>query len=790
MNSRIFHAFSLIAFTCSIPTLSLDASSPSYAYEERKVAKIDVIVENLGARESFNPQIVINRLKTKVGARFSQFTFDSDLKMLSEQYDRVEPEVEIQGGDIVITLRLWERPIIHQIIWQGNTLIKTKTLESELGIKPHTTFYRQEFNKSFNKVKEYYIKQGYFESQLSYSIQRIPHTNQVDIIIDITEGRSGKIGHLILTGFTKTERQDIYSMIQTKKYNFFTSWLTGTGKLNEDAVEQDRLIILDYLQNRGYPDAKVSIEVREMPKTLGKVEVEILADRGELYHFGTIRFTGNTLFSNDVVDKAFTARPGQIYSLEKLRHSVENIKELYGRKGYIDTIVRFDTTPEPNKHIYNVVFHIEESPQYKIGIIRIFGNVRTKDNVILRESLLIPGETFDLAKLKTTQRRLEAIGYFKSVNVYAVKTSEDESLGDNYRDVYIEVDETQTGTASVFLSFSSADKLFGGLDYSETNFNIKGIPAVFKEGYSAVRGAGEYANAKISLGERISNFTFSWVDPYLNDTPWRLATDISLTRNNLPSESYSMYTYGFTVAASYPLTSFWTFGMKYKFHDDQATTRKHSKNKRQDPEQQAAHQTGVVSSFGPFITFDSTDSARKPHNGLRSMLEAEFAGLGGPFTFFRFGFFNSYYTQLWSKGVMKYRGDFRFIEPVWKTPSPKDIPLNERFFIGGLNSVRGYRDFDLGGHFSDGSPTGGTSATIFSIEYQQEVIPIADLFVFFDAGSIALKRFYFANFRFSSGLGTRLQINRIPVILGYGIPINRSRHAKTRHVFFSMGGQF
>ena len=142
MHFRIFSAFSLIAITCAPLNIPLEAQTSSYAYEERRIAKIDIIVENLASRSSFNPQVVLNRLKTKVGARFSQFTFDSDLKMLSEQYDRVEPDIEIQGNELVITLRLWERPVIHQIIWQGNAQIKAKTLQDELGIKAHSIFYR------------------------------------------------------------------------------------------------------------------------------------------------------------------------------------------------------------------------------------------------------------------------------------------------------------------------------------------------------------------------------------------------------------------------------------------------------------------------------------------------------------------------------------------------------------------------------------------------------------------------------------------------------------------------
>ena len=96
--------------------------------------------------------------------------------------------------------------------------------------------------------------------------------------------------------------------------------------------------------------------------------------------------------------------------------------------------------------------------------------------------------------------------------------------------------------------------------------------------------------------------------------------------------------------------------------------------------------------MGSSLTFDSTDSAVKPHNGFRSALEAEIVGVWGDYNYLRFGYIKLYYTQLWKHGIMKYRWDLRFIDPIFKTHSPTDIPLSERFFIGGLNSVRGYKD--------------------------------------------------------------------------------------------------
>lgn len=777
---------SLIAFTCAPLQPVMAAYSSVEAFEDRKIANIDIQAENLPSSASFDPKKVISRLKTKVGDPFSQMTFDSDLKALSDEYDRVEPNIEVHNGEVYVTIKVWPRPTIRTIKWHGNTHIKTKTLQKELGIKPKAVFNRQTFNKSFNKVKEYYVKKGYFESQLQYAIIPDAKTNEVDVAIEVREGRSGKIDNIVFKGFTKDERSEILGMIYTKKYNLFTSWLTGSGTYNEEALEQDKLTIVNYLQNRGYADAKVDIRVKEA-KTEGKIILEINAVRGPIFHFGKITFKGNTLYSDKEIDALFLARPGGTYSPEKLRQSSQAIKDLYGRKGYIDTNVQYETQLVSHEPVYNVYYQIEEGEQYKIGMVRVFGNVQTEANVILRESLLVPGETFDSAKLKATQARLENIGYFKSVNVYAVRTQDDQALGENYRDVYIEVEETTTGNISLFFGFSSADDVFGGLDLSESNFNYKGIPRVFKDGLSSLRGGGEYAHARASLGAKQRTYTISWLTPYFRDTLWRVGFDVSETHSTLISKDYDINTLGFSLYASYPLNYYWTFGTKYRFRNSLIHVPKHTSKQ----EREQAHHDGVISGVGTSLTFDSTDSAIKPHNGFRSILEAEFVGVWGDYNFLRLAYVNTYYTQLWKHGIMKYRWDVRFIEPLLKTHHSTDIPLSERYFIGGLNSVRGYRDFDLGPHFDSGDPKGGISATVLSIEYLHEIFSFLDGFVFVDAGSIALKSFYFATFRLSTGFGARIElINRVPVIVGMGFPINRDEHSEVRKFFFSMGGQF
>lgn len=759
-------------------------------YENKIVGQIDVVFEKQDPENPFEPKSVLSRLKTRVGDPFSQLTFDRDLKSLSDEYDRVEPVIYLKNNEVHITLRLWPRPMIHSINWEGNERIKSKKLQKELYVKPFTIFNRQEFNKKFNKVKEFYIKKGYFESQLSYSVHSIPNTNQIDIQVRVHEGRSGKIKKIVFKGFTRSERSALFEMMYTKKYNFLTSWLTGTGTFHEDALEQDKMQILNYLHNRGYADAHVDIQLKD-DEGSGKIIIEITAHRGTQYTFGNVTFEGNALLSNEDIEKRILIHSGETFSPEQIRETSQRIKDLYGQKGYIEANIHYETHLMENEPVYNVNFYIDEGEQYKIGLIRIFGNSSTKNHVILRESLLVPGELFDSRKLKATQTRLENIGYFKSVNVYAVRSTDDLGLGPNYRDVYIEVEETTTGNVSLFLGFSTVDDIFGGLELTERNFNIKGMGKALRGNISELRGGGEYFHIRTSLGKKQTNYLVSWMDPYFQDTLWRFGFEVSRTTSRLQSEDYDIETLGFSLFASYPISNFWTFGTRYRLRN----TDNKVQSKAGEEVVREFDQRGIISGINASLGYDSTDSSYKPHRGLRSYIEAEFVGIGGDFLFLKFGYVNALYIPVWSKGTLKGRADFHFINPLGRIGRTKsrqeEVPLSERFFLGGETTVRGYKPYSIGPQTSTGDPTGGISSGLLSVEYCQEIFKLLDVFAFFDAGSVSDKEFKIPKLRMSYGVGARLELmNRTPIIVGYGIPINPERSDDKKKFFFSMGGQF
>ncbi len=751
-------------------------------YEDQVIESISIDIKRPDPEVLYDKKSIKKTLRTQEKSAFSQTAFDQDLKKLANEYDRIDPKITLIGKKLYIVLAIWPKPVIDHIEWHGNAAYSSKTLQGKLDVSSGSFFDRQEFNKKFTSLREFYIKKGYFASELSYKIFPIKNTNRISIEVYVKEGKTGVINEVEFTGFTSTEISDITSLIYTQRYNFFLSWFTGTGTLREEALEQDKMMILQYLHNKGYADARVDIGIQDAPHS-DRINVQISAHRGPLYRFGAIDFAGNTTIPDETLEKEFKVHVKDVYSPEKLRETAQAIRDAYGKKGYIEAEVDYEISLEEKEPLFHVHFYINEGSLFRIGLIRILGNSRTKPNVLLRESLLVPGDTFDCRRLRATQEKLQNIGYFKNVNVYAVASS-DNDLGENYRDVYIEVEEMPTGNMSVFSGFSSMDNVFGGLELTERNFNISGITQLFSAGPKALRGGGEYFHARISFGAKQTNYLISWMNPYVNDSLWRLGIELVRTTSNLTSDTYDTNTAGFSVFASYPLTRNWTYGTKYRFRYTDTDV-----NKDKQELTSTIDRSGILSAINQSISYNSTDRAYKPRKGIRSAGDIEIAGLGGDFQFAKSNSINTIYLPLWSKGTVKMRGDFRFILPFGNTANK--VPVSEKFFLGGETTVRGYEPYRIS-PIVDNQPIGGISSVLLSFEYNQEIFRLLDLFAFVDAGSSTEKKLKInSTLRTSVGVGARLELmNRTPIVLGYGYPINPEKKEDVSNFFFSMAGQF
>lgn len=784
-----YHSFVLfILFFFSLLSPLSHTWGANLPYEQQIVKKIEIALHPCNGSPD-EIAAVLARLKTQSGIFFSQVTFDEDLKQLAQEYDRVEPVVESTGEEMELIIHLWPRPIIRSIVWHGNQQIKTARLQKELSIACFSSFDRKDFNTAFHQLKTYYTKKGFFEAELSYTTEVDEEKNEVIIRIDIHEGRAGKIERIYFLNFTEEEEKEALKLMQTKEYSLLMSWYTEEGTYHQEAVQQDQLLLTQYLQNRGYADAQVQIDVAESERT-HRIVLNITAEKGELYTYGPLSFEGNHLFSDEEIQSFLTIQTGEPFSLEAVRDTIERIKEAYGRKGYIDTLIDFEPELIEGTLCYRLHFKIEEGSQFHVGLIRVFGNTCTDSAVILHETVLVPGEVFNTIKLKATEERLRNIGYFKNVNVYAVKGTESPLEG-NYRDVYIEVEETETGYFNIFLGYSSVEEIFGGINITERNFSYRGLGRVFRDGLRVLRGGGEYLQLTAQVGQKSNSVTLSWTKPHFRDSRWTIGGDLSKSVTRYVAKAYDLDTTCLILRAHRDVNAFLRWGFQYRLKNGEVDLKHKAKHINLLEEEARIH--GLISGLGMSLTYDSTNHPIRPSRGFRSKLFVEYAGLGGDHRFLSAAYLNSYYASIGSRAVLKCRLDYRFILPMWGT-SYHTLPLDERIFLGGDVMLRGYRPYRIGPHYpgNDEVPRGGISLGFYSLELMRRIITNCEVFGFIDAGQLSEKMGHLSYLYVSMGYGMRLKVidSIPPMTFGMGYPVNAKHRSEVKKFFFSFGGNF
>ena len=792
-----------LLFVCLFSLLQLFGATPSQVepYEGLPVRKISINVENQAPDEVDEEASVIYKMHTKMGDPFDQEVFDRDLKTLSDEYEWVEPGVKVENSQVLISISLKKRPVITSFVIEGSSY-KDKKILSEADLTTGMSYNQEEFYKSIQKIRDFLVKKGFFKADISYKVENTPNNNEITVHITINEGPTGRINQILFEGFTKAEEKEILELIRVRKFNILTSWLTGSGTIKEEELDPDIQGIVHHMQNHGYVDAHVTMRLEDLPKN--KLGLVFVLSRGPKYSIHNINFSGATLKTEEELKKASHLQPGETFSIDKIRAAQEKIRQIYTQEGYLHTNVDYrldilSATPE-----YDISFNVEESQKYRVGLVMVSGNYATSKNVVYNNIDIEPGEVFDSRKIKSTQDRLQSTGYFKNVNVYPVKSDEHQYGASEYCDVMVEVNEAQTGNASLFAGASSTDSVFGGIDLTENNFSIAGFRNVWSKGPTAFRGGGQYLQVKGTIGKKESDVNVSWLNPYFNDSLWRFGIDLQYSTSTILADDYRLNTIGTTLNTSYPVSSYFTYGFRFRVKN--SVTSVNGKEKERSPLEYAQKlNNGIVSALATTAGFDTTDSIFKPHRGFRSNFETEFGGLVrndvemNDIPFVRFGYLNSYYYPVWRKGTLKVRADFKFTQPL-SGGNGGDFPLAERYFLGGEGTVRGYAPGKVGPLYeTTNDPQGGMSSGLLSFEYLQNIIKPLDLFAFVDAGAISLNPWSLNQAVATYGVGARIDIGkRLPFVFGVGFPLGLSSEAYARfkdesreqRFFFSMAGQF
>lgn len=723
LSRNAFIALFIILFSCF-----------SAFAEGEKIADIQVT-----GNRRIETAAILNVIKTKAGDILYAEKADADVKAVYKlgHFQDVKADGATSEKGYVLTFTVVEKPIVREIAVVGNKELGIDKIREAMDLKPNSVFSSKDLAKSIKKVKKLYADEGFYLAEVEGGAEKRSETD-VKVSFKIAEGKKILIKTIQFEGNKAFSARKLRGVMETKE-KWFLSWLTGAGTYKEEALKNDSSLIADLYYNNGYVNVKVGDPQVKLLDDKSGLLVTVGITEGEQFRNGALDFKGDLLETREELGKKLKLKSGEVFSRAILRGDVFALTDVYADKGYAFANVNPLTKVNQEKKTIDILFDMEKGEKVYIDRINIAGNTRTRDKVIRREIRLTEGELYGSTPLKRSKQNINNLGYFEEVNITTAKGSSDNKLNMN-----VDVKEKPTGTFSVGGGYSSVDGLIGQGSVQQANF----------------LGMGLKANAAVSFGGKSKTYNLGLTDPYFMDSKWTLGGDVYRTERDYID--FSRRVTGGDVKAGYPLSDFINTFWMYKY--EKKNIYDVSPLLTVVPEA-----SSTTSSIYASLTRNTTDYRPDPSSGMVNTISTEFAGLGGTNRFMRYIGESAWFRPFKWSTVFSLRGTLGYVQSLGR-----DVPIDEKFYLGGINTIRGFKARTVS-PVQNGAYVGGNKEAVFNAEYVFPLLKDAGLkgLVFYDMGdSYAESKELFSTFKSSYGFGIRWFSPMGPLRLEYGIPMN------------------
>jgi len=728
-----------------------------------------------------NEQIVRANIQVRAGSDFDETLIDRDIRSLYRtglfEFIEVKRE-ELPNNQVNLVYEVTPKYRVLVVKFEGNKKVKTSRLEKETTIRPNTALDERVVKNDAEKLHDYYQKEGFNQVQITYDIDRDRSTGFGTVVFKIREGEKVRIADIRFTGNAHVKAKRLRKEMDTRRWWMF-SWLTGTGKFKDDQFEDDIGKLTDYYRDQGYLDVDIPLDriKYDYPKPT-RMAITIHIDEGRQYRIGDISITGCKLFTDTMLKLLLRQRNGMIFRPSKLDKDVETLEDFYGRAGYLDTQVHLVRKPNVTTGNIDIEYQVVESDKFFVESVKIEGNTKTKNIVIIRELVLSPGDVFDTVRMKASKLRLENTRFFDEVNL------KDESTNiPGRRDLKVSVKEARTGNLSFGAGYSSLERATFFAEISQSNFDLFNRRSFFQ-------GAGEKFRIRFQIGSLSNEVLLSFEQPWLFQKELTLGFSIYRTTSDINSSYYTEMRIGAEVYLRKHLFEYVEGELSYTDEEIAITN--------VDPNaapiiQQLAGNTRT-SRIGLSMLRDVRDKIVNTTKGNRVQLITEVAGgpLGGSNDYYRIElrgseFLPVFQTQTQVLGLIGRAG---VVQNYGKSTF---VPFYDRYFLGGPDDLRGFEFQDVGPKDSLGEAIGGKTYSMFTAEYSLDVVKPVRFAIFYDAGFVNGPAYDFnpSGYNDDFGVGLRLFVAGAPLSLDFGIPLTTDKINKKGNQFnFSFGTRF
>lgn len=701
-------------------------------------------------------------IKTKPGDTYVPSKLSDDLKSIySMGYFE---DIRIESKDVpsgkVIIFHVQEKPTIRRIEFKGNIVFDSTEITEALNIKSGSILNIFAIQNNLIRIEDLYKGKNYHNVKVDYEIEELEN-NQGDLQFLIKEGKKIKIEKIAFEGNTVYTDKKLKKVIKTNEKGFW-SWLTSSGELDKEVLNQDIIKLRSFYQNSGFIEAKVAEPIIEYQDDMIYIKIKI--DEGRKFKVGKVSITGDLIFPEIDLMENLKIITNDFYSREVVRNDIVAITDVYSDEGYAYADIYPSISKDSETLEVDIAYVIKRGKKVYFESITITGNSKTRDKVIRRELRVYEQELFSGTRLKRGVRNLYRLEFFEDVKVDTVEGETDDKIL-----LKIDVIEKPTGNFMFGGGYSSVD--YGYLTASISQNNLF--------------GRGQVLELKTTFSAKSSTYSLSFTEPYLFDKS--ISAGFDIYNQNRDYRDYEKSSIGGRLRLGTTLAEYTRLFWSYSYDvsdisnvdNDVSDLVKDSKGKN------------TTSATSVTLKYDSRDRRFNPTEGTANTGSVEYAGLGGDIAFTKYTASSGWYYPLFFGTVGMVYGKGGYV----RENSGGFLPDYERFYLGGMTSIRGFGWQDIHAEDKNGDDIGGNKFVQLNIEW---IIPLAKDaglmgVLFFDAGNVYGngEKLDLTDTREGAGLGVRWFSPMGPIRLEYGWILDPRRDEDTGGRWeFSVGTLF
>lgn len=704
-------------------------------------------------------------IRTREGAKYDSAVVNEDLERLISQ-GMIDPDARISvypsGSGVRVVFSVKSANVLAGVGFTGNKEFDDDDLREFTKLKSGGVVNDRALALARAEIIKAYQEAGYPDTKVNWRAQRTANGTYDDIIFDITEGRMQSMNSIEFTGNKAFSGDQLRRLMETKERGFFT-WVTKSGRINREQVDEDLQKIVKHYRNFGYLRAQVTdVKYRTSTNPSGRqrVYMDVSIYEGPRYRVRRVSFGKLSVYTPKELERGLSMFDGDIYSLRKVSDDVDMIRDYYGAKGYADADVRPDITEvgvdEKGNRLIDIRYDVSEGNRYLVGRINVRGNTKTKQHVILRELPLKPGQNLNSVDLETARKRLQNLNYFDTVDV-----SQGMSGTAGYRDININVTEKMTGNLTFGVAFSTVENVYLYTTVTQSNFDIRGLL-----GGSFV-GGGQRLTLSGKLGTEYQNASVFLLEPWFLDRKLALSNEAFYTRSTYMSDYYQQTNFGWEISLRKAVSDLASVKFNYRLEQFEIEPEGYAPIFFRD-----AAGDYTRSHFRVSYEYDSRDASITPRSGGHVEGFAGYSGPGSTVETYTVGLSGSYYYNAIWDTIFSINFGLQTIDTVDKN---EEVPIFERCYLGGPSNLRGFRYRDVGivnEKLAGDETMGGNSSAFVQFEVTVPLVESMRFAMFVDAGFVHADSFDFKPNEWAAnyGIGLRINLPMGPLAVDYAIP--------------------